>query len=413
NRLAIQGGRAYCEATHVFQTTYRVEKAEFPPGKYRNINGNTAMALGLTAAGHRSRLPVFLSTYPITPASDILHEMAKHKRHGVLTIQVEDEIAAICQAIGGAFAGMLAVTTTSGPGMALKSEAMGLAVMAELPLVIVNIQRGGPSTGLPTKTEQADLLQAAYGRHGEAPIPIISARSPGHCFWAAMEGARIAIQYMTPVIILSDGYLANGAEPWKIPSPDELPGIPVKLRTDPEGFRPFDRDPESLARPWAIPGTPGLEHRIGGLEKEDGSGNVSHDPANHQKMVQLRAEKVARIQDSIPDAEVVGDRTGKLLIVSWGSTYGAICGALRRGAENGLQVSHVHVDYLFPFPKNLEELLKGFDKILVPELNLGQLAHMLRAEFLIDVKQYNKVQGKPFKSSEILDAIHRTLEDGE
>jgi 2-oxoglutarate ferredoxin oxidoreductase subunit alpha len=407
NVTALKAGIAYCEATRIFQTTYEVERAEFPPGRYRNLNGNTALALGLVAASCRADTGVFLAGYPITPASDVLHLMSRYKRFGVITLQAEDEISAICAAIGSAYAGKIAVTTTSGPGMALKSEALGLAVAAELPLVVINIQRGGPSTGLPTKTEQADLFQALYGRNSEAPIPVLAAASPGDCFWMAMEAVRIALHYMTPVILLSDGYIANGAEPWLIPSVDSLPTIPVAYRTDPEGFRPYSRDEKTLARPWAIPGTPGLEHRIGGLEKENVTGHVNYDGANHELMVHLREERVRRIAGDIPDAVPDGPESGRLLVLGWGSTWGAIRSAMRTARERGLDVAHLHLRHLNPFPGNLGEVLGRYERVLVPELNLGQLAFVLRGRYLVDVRSLTKVQGKPFKSSEILQAIER------
>ncbi|MCA9751827.1 MAG: 2-oxoacid:acceptor oxidoreductase subunit alpha, partial [Gemmatimonadetes bacterium] len=346
NVTALKGGVAYAEATRLFQTTYEVAPATFPPGRYRNLNGNAALALGFVAASDRAGIPLFLAGYPITPASDVLHQISRYKRFGVVTFQAEDEISAVCVAIGAAYAGKIAITTTSGPGMALKTEALGLAVAAEIPLVAVDIQRGGPSTGLPTKTEQADLFQALYGRNSEAPIPVVSASSPGDCFWVAMEAVRLALTYMTPVILLSDGYLANGAEPWALPSVDDLPRIPVKYRTDPEGFLPYDRDPRTLARPWAVPGTPGLEHRIGGLEKQDRTGHVNYDGANHERMSELRAERVANIANDIPEAAVDGPERGKVLIVGWGSTYGAIRSALRTVRARGSQVAWVHLRHL-------------------------------------------------------------------
>jgi 2-oxoglutarate ferredoxin oxidoreductase subunit alpha len=407
NRRALRGGYAYCEAVHLFQTTYHVEPAELPPGRYRNISGNTALALGLLAASRQAKLDLFLASYPITPASDVLHTLSMYKRFGLFAFQAEDEIAAICSAIGASYGGKIGVTATSGPGMALKSEGMGLAVMAELPLVVVNMQRGGPSTGLPTKTEQADLFQAVLGRNGECPIPVVAASTPGDCFWAALESVRIAIRFMTPVILLSDGYLANGAEPWPIPKVKDLPPIPVSFRTDPEGFHPYLRDPETLARPWALPGTTGLEHRIGGLEKQNVTGNVNYEPGNHELMVRLRNEKVQNIANFIPEAQVDGPAEGKLLVVGWGSTRGAIRGALRQVASEGIVPSHLHLRHLNPFPRNLGEVLKRFERVLVPELNLGQLAFLLRARYLVNARAFSKVQGKPFKSSEIADAIRQ------
>ncbi len=410
NRLALKAGFAYCEATEVFQTQYEVPAAKLAPGVYRNMSGNSALALGLVAAAKRCGLPLFQGSYPITPASDILHELSMYKQFGVYTFQAEDEIAAIGAAIGASFAGAIGFTSTSGPGVALKSEAIGLAVMTELPLVIANIQRGGPSTGLPTKTEQADLLQALFGRNGEAPVPVLAPATPGDCFHMAFEAVRIAIRYMTPVFILSDGYLANGAEPWKIPDVDGLPEIPVHFRRDPEGFQPYLRDPITLARPWAIPGAAGLEHRIGGLEKEDVTGNVSYDPLNHEKMIRLRAEKISRIALDLPEAKVEGEPSGRLLVVGWGSTFGAITVAVSRRREEGKSVSHLHLRALNPLPRNLGEILGRFEHILVPEMNMGQLLMILRAKYLVDARGLNKVQGKPFKEGEILAAIDEILE---
>jgi len=409
NKLAMKAGFAYCDATEAFQTSYEIPPAKLTPGTYRNISGNTALALGFVAASQRSGLPLFLGSYPITPASDILHELSMYKEFGVITFQAEDEIAAVTSSIGAAYGGALALTTTSGPGMALKMEAIGLAIATELPLVICDIQRGGPSTGLPTKTEQADLLQALFGRNSEAPVPVLAAATPGDCFWMALEASRIAVKYMVPVIVLSDGYLANGAEPWKIPSADELPSFPVRYRTEPEGFMPYQRDPSTLARPWAVPGTPGLEHRIGGLEKQDVSGNVNYEPLNHERMVRLRAAKVAGIVQDVPDAEVVGDQDGDLLLVGWGSTYGAITAALRAQREKGRRVGHVHLRHLNPLPRNLGGVLKRFKKVVVPEMNMGQLLWVLRAKYLVDAEGLNKIQGKPFKQSEIEAKIEEVL----
>jgi len=410
NLTALQAGYSYSEATEIFQQTYEVPPAPLVPGRYRNVSGNQAIALGLVAASKRSGLTLFQGSYPITPASDILHELSKYKNFGVVTFQAEDEIAAIGAAIGAAFAGALAVTTTSGPGVALKTEAIGLAAMVELPLVICNIQRGGPSTGLPTKTEQSDLFQALFGRNSEAPVPVLAAATPGDCFAMAYEAARIAIKYMTPVFLLSDGYLANGAEPWRLPSVAALPEIPVNFRTDPEGFQPYARDPETLARPWAIPGTPRLEHRIGGLEKQDITGNVSYDPLNHEQMVRLRAEKVARIVADVPDVEVQGDaKGGDLLVVGWGSTYGAIHGAVERARAKGASVSHIHLRYLNPMPKNLGDVLRRFGQVLVPEMNMGQLSFVLRGRYLIDAQGLNKIQGRPFTEAEIAARIDALL----
>ncbi len=410
NRTAMQAGYSYCEATEAFQISYEIPPAKLAPGLYRNISGNTALAMGFVAASQKAGIPLFLGSYPITPASDILHELSAYKDFGVITFQAEDEIAAITSAIGAAYAGALGITSTSGPGMALKTEALGLAVAVELPLVICDIQRGGPSTGLPTKTEQADLLQALFGRNSEAPIPVLAPATPGDCFWIALEASRIAIKYMVPVIILSDGYLANGAEPWKIPDLSQLPDIPVKFETNPEGFHPYRRNPQTLARPWAIPGTPGLEHRIGGLEKQDVTGNVNYEPLNHERMVRLRAEKVAAIVQDVPDAVPEGDPSGELLIVAWGSTHGPVTAALKAQRAKGRRIGHVHLRHLNPMPKNLGEILGRYNKILVPEMNMGQLVMLLRAKFLVDAQGYNKIQGKPFKQSEIEDKIEELLD---
>jgi 2-oxoglutarate/2-oxoacid ferredoxin oxidoreductase subunit alpha len=401
NKLALQGGYSYCEATEAFQISYEVPPAHLSPGLYRSISGNQALALGFVAAAQKAGLTLFQGSYPITPASEILQELSQYKDFGVLTFQAEDEIAAITSAIGAAYAGALAITTTSGPGMALKTEAMGLAVAVEIPLVICDVQRGGPSTGLPTKTEQADLLQALFGRNSEAPIPVLAASTPADCFWIAVEASRIAIKYMVPVIVLSDGYLANGAEPWRIPRADEIPAIPVTFVKDPKGFFPYKRDPKTLARPWAIPGTPGLEHRIGGLEKQDVVGNISYEPLNHEKMVRIRAAKVAAIAQDIPDAQPEGDAEGDLLVVSWGSTGGAITAAVRSLRGKGRKIGHVHLRYLNPLPSNLGEILKHYKKVVVPELNMGQLLWVLRAKFLVDATGLNKIQGRPFGQAEL------------
>ena len=409
NKLAMKAGYAYCDATEAFQVSYEIPRARLTPGAYRNLSGNSALALGFVAASQRAGIPLFLGSYPITPASDVLHELSQYKEFGVTTFQAEDEIAAIGSVIGAAYAGSLAVTTTSGPGMALKTEALGLAVAVELPLVVCNIQRGGPSTGLPTKTEQADLLQALFGRNSEAPIPVLAAATPGDCFWVALEACRIAIKYMVPVIVLSDGYLANGAEPWKIPALDELPEIPVRFRTDPEGFQPYARDPATLARPWAVPGTPGLEHRLGGLEKQDGSGAISYDPLNHERMVHLRAAKVAAVAQDIPQVVPAGDAEGDLLLVGWGSTYGPITAALRAQREKGRKIGHVHLRHLNPLPPNLGDVLRRYRKVVVPEMNLGQLVWLLRAKYLVEAEGFNKIQGKPFKQSEIEAKIEEVL----
>jgi 2-oxoglutarate ferredoxin oxidoreductase subunit alpha len=410
NRLAMQAGYSYCEATEAFQISYEIPPAKLSPGTYRNISGNAALAMGFVAASDKAGIPLFLGSYPITPASDILHELSQYKDFGVITFQAEDEIAAITSAIGAAYTGALGITTTSGPGMALKTEALGLAVAVELPLVICDIQRGGPSTGLPTKTEQADLLQALFGRNSEAPIPVVAPSSPGDCFWIALEASRIAIKYMVPVIVLSDGYLANGAEPWKIPDISELPEIPVHFETNTEDFHPYRRNPTTLARPWAIPGTPGLEHRVGGIEKQDVTGNINYDPLNHERMVRLRAAKVEAVADDIPDAVPAGDQSGDLLIVAWGSTHGPITAALKTARDKGQSVGHVHLRHLNPLPKNLGDVLKRYKHVLVPEMNMGQLVMILRAKFLVDAQGYNKIQGKPFKQSEIEQKIDEILE---
>jgi 2-oxoglutarate ferredoxin oxidoreductase subunit alpha len=409
NKLAMKAGYAYCDATEAFQVRYEVPAAKLEPGVYRNISGNSALALGFVAAARKAGIPLFQGSYPITPASDILHELSMYKEFGVMTFQAEDEIAAVTSAIGAAYGGALAITTTSGPGMALKMEAIGLAIAVELPIVICNIQRGGPSTGLPTKTEQADLFQALFGRNSEAPIPVLAAATPGDCFWMALEASRIALKYMVPVIILSDGYLANGAEPWKIPTLDELPAIPVRYRTEREGFMPYSRDPNTLARPWAVPGTPGLEHRIGGLEKQDVTGNINYEPLNHERMVRLRAAKVAAVVQDVPDAVPAGDPDGDLLLVGWGSTYGSITAALRAQRAKGRRIGHVHLRHLNPLPKNLGEVLKRYRKVVVPEMNMGQLLWVLRAKYLVDAEGLNKIQGKPFKQSEIEGKIEEVL----
>ncbi|HXB56484.1 MAG TPA: 2-oxoacid:acceptor oxidoreductase subunit alpha [Vicinamibacteria bacterium] len=410
NKLAMKAGYAYCDATEAFQVSYEIPPARLAPGVYRNISGNTALALGFVAASQKAGIPLFQGSYPITPASDILHELSMFKEFGVITFQAEDEIAAITSVIGAAYGGALGLTTTSGPGMALKTEAMGLAIAVELPLVICDIQRGGPSTGLPTKTEQADLLQALFGRNSEAPIPVLAAATPGDCFWVALEASRIAIKYMVPVIVLSDGYLANGAEPWKIPDLRELPDIPVKFRTDPDGFMPYLRNPETLARPWAVPGTPGLEHRIGGLEKQDGTGNVNYEPLNHERMVRLRAAKVEAIAQEVPDVVPAGDPDGDLLLVGWGSTYGPITAALRAQREKKRRLGHVHLRHLNPLPRNLGSVLKRYKRVVVPEMNMGQLVWLLRAKYLVDAEGFNKIQGKPFKQAEIEAKIEEVLQ---
>jgi 2-oxoglutarate/2-oxoacid ferredoxin oxidoreductase subunit alpha len=409
NTLAMKAGYSYCEATEAFQISYEIPPAKLAPGVYRNISGNAALALGFVAASQQAGVKLFLGSYPITPASDILHELSMYKDFGVTTFQAEDEIAAITSAIGAAYAGALGITTTSGPGMALKTEALGLAVAVELPLVVCDIQRGGPSTGLPTKTEQADLLQALFGRNSEAPIPVLAPATAGDCFWIALEASRIAIKYMVPVIILSDGYLANGAEPWKIPNVEDLPKFEVKYETNPVGFQPYKRNPDTLARSWAIPGTPGLEHRIGGIEKQDVTGNINYEPLNHEHMVRTRAEKVAGIAQDIPEIIPAGDQSGDLLIVAWGSTNGPITAAMNAQREKGRKIGHVHLRHLNPFPRNLGDVLKRYKKILVPEMNMGQLVMILRAKFLVDAQSYGKIQGKPFKQSEIEDKIEELL----
>ncbi|MHB1445825.1 MAG: 2-oxoacid:acceptor oxidoreductase subunit alpha [Acidimicrobiales bacterium] len=417
NTLAFRAGYNFGETAELFLSTYQVRPAALDPGVYTNINGNTALAWGLVAAGQLAKLPIFLGSYPITPASDILHELSKHKNFGVRTLQAEDEIAGIAAALGASFGGSLGMTTTSGPGIDLKSETVGLAISLELPLIVVDIQRGGPSTGLPTKTEQADLLHVMYGRHGEAPVPIVAAKTPSHCFDAAIEAARIALKYRTPVFLLSDGYLANGSEPWKLPDVDSLPDISVEFATEPnhvdaEGnsvFWPYIRDEQTLARPWAIPGTPGLEHRIGGIEKADGSGNISYEPANHERMVHLRAAKVAGIAKDIPDVEVDHEEGAELLVLGWGSTYGAIQAAVRRVRARGTKVAHAHLVHLNPLPPNLGRVLAGYSRIIVPEMNLGQLSKIVRAEFLVDARSVTKVQGQPFRAAELESAILEAL----
>ncbi|HKN25211.1 MAG TPA: 2-oxoacid:acceptor oxidoreductase subunit alpha [Candidatus Acidoferrum sp.] len=409
NKLALKAGYSYCEATEAFQISYEIPPAQLSPGLYRNLSGNQALALGFVTAAQKAGLKLFLGSYPITPASDILHELSHYKEFGVLTFQAEDEIAAITSAIGASYAGALAITTTSGPGMALKTEAMGLAVMTELPLVVCDVQRGGPSTGLPTKTEQADLLQALFGRNSEAPIPVLAASTPADCFWVAVEACRIALKYMVPVIILTDGYLANGAEPWRIPKLDEIPGIPVKFTTEPENFQPYKRDPDTLARPWAIPGTPGLEHRIGGLEKQEVTGNVNYEPLNHEHMVRLRAAKVDAIVQDVPNVLPIGDAEGDLLIVAWGSTYGSIMQSVKAQRAKGRKIGYLHLRYLNPLPANLGEVLKRYKRVLVPELNMGQLLWVLRAKYLVNAVGLNKIQGRPFKQNELDQKIEEML----
>jgi 2-oxoglutarate/2-oxoacid ferredoxin oxidoreductase subunit alpha len=409
NKLALKGGYSYCEATEAFQISYEIPPAQLTPGLYRSMSGNQALALGFVTAAQKSGLTLFQGSYPITPASDILHELSQYKDFGVMTFQAEDEIAAVTSAIGAAYAGALAITTTSGPGMALKTEAMGLAVAVEIPLVICDIQRGGPSTGLPTKTEQADLLQALFGRNSEAPIPVLAASTPADCFWVAIEASRIAVKYMVPVIVLSDGYLANGAEPWRIPELRDIPDFPVKFASDPNGFLPYKRDPHTLARPWAVPGTPGLEHRIGGLEKQDPTGNINYEPLNHENMVRVRAAKVAAVAQEIPNVLPAGDPEGDLLIVAWGSTSGSITAALKAQRARGRKIGHLHLRYLNPLPSNLGDILKRYKRILVPELNMGQLLWVLRAKYLVDAVGLNKIQGRPFKQAELEQKIEEML----
>ena len=413
NARVLRAGYDYGETAELFHVAYEVPAAKIAPGTYRNLTGNTAVAIGFVAAAKRAGVPLFLGSYPITPASEILHELAAYRQYGVRTFQAEDEIAAVGAALGAAFGGAVAVTTTSGPGMDLKAETVGLAVMVELPMVITNVQRGGPSTGLPTKTEQADLLAAVYGRHGECPVPVLAAATPADCFAAAFEAVRIAIRYMTPVILLTDGYLANGAEPWAVPRAADLPDITVKFRTDPTDYHPYMREEPTLARPWVVPGTPGLEHRTGGLEREHVTGNVSYSPTNHEHMVRLRARKIAGIASEIPPTEVTGPAEGDLLLLGWGSTYGAIESALQELHAAGLSVAHAHLRYVNPLPPDLGAVLKRYRKVLVPEMNLGQLVRLIRAEYLVDAVVLSKVQGRPFKVAEIVGAARKILEDNQ
>ena len=413
NLKVLQAGYNYGDTTETFTTRYRVEKAKLPAGKYRSIMGNQALAMGLVAATVKSGLPLFLGTYPITPASDILHELSKHKAFGIRTFQAEDEIAGISAAIGAAYGGSIGVTTTSGPGMALKAEAMGLAVMLEIPLVIINVQRGGPSTGMPTKTEQSDLLQAYYGRNGECPMPVIASSTPSDCFEVVYEAVRIAVEHMTPVIMLSDGYIANGSEPWKYPVSEELQPIQAHFKKgldeDETKFQPYQRN-EKLVRPWAVPGTAGLEHRIGGIEKQNITGNVSYDPDNHQLMVKLRQQKVDTIADYIPLQTIdSGKEKGKVLVLGWGSTYGSIKSAVLELQQQGHEVSHAHIRYLRPFPKNLGAILKNFETVLIPELNNGQLIKIIRDQYLVDAKGYNKIMGVPIMKAELIEEIKKYL----
>jgi 2-oxoglutarate/2-oxoacid ferredoxin oxidoreductase subunit alpha len=409
NIRALKAGYAFGETTEIFHTHYRVAPAHLPPGTYRNITGNEATALGMLTASKLADRPLFYGSYPITPASDILHQLSGYKSFGVKTFQAEDEIAAIGAAIGASYGGALGLTASSGPGIALKSEALGLAVMVELPLVVVDVQRAGPSTGMPTKTEQSDLLAALYGRHGESPVPIVAASTPGQCFDAAYEAVRIAVRYRTPVVYLSDAFLATGAEPWKIPSLDGLPDISVANWTDKDTFHPYERDPTTLARKWAVPGTPGLEHRIGGLEKADITGNVSYDPDNHHRMQLLRQAKIRRIADDIPELEVFGPDRGDLLILGWGSTYGAIRSAVELLRAQGRSVAHAHLRHLNPFPSNTEKVVRSYRRVLIPEVNLGQLLMLIRAAFLVDAEGYNRVRGKPFRIAEIVEQAEKML----
>jgi 2-oxoglutarate ferredoxin oxidoreductase subunit alpha len=405
NVTAFKAGYAFGETTESFAVSYEVKPAKLQPGTYRNVTGNTAIAYGLIAASVKSGLPLFLGAYPITPASAILEELARHKNFGVRTFQAEDEIAAVGAALGASFGGMLGVCTSAGPGVVLKAETVGLAITLELPLLILDIQRAGPSTGMPTKPEQGDLLMTMFGRNGESPVPVLAASTPAQCFEAAIEAARIALKYRTPVYLLSDAYLANGSEPWRLPEVDALPDISTEFRTEPEGFEPYARDPQTLARPWALPGTPGLEHRIGGLEKADRTGNISYDPENHDLMTRLRAQKVAGIAADIPELEVDAQDGAKLLVLSWGGTFGPVAAGVRRVRSGGGVVDHAHLQYLNPFPRNTGDVLRRYESVLIPEMNLGQLLQLIRAEFLVDAVGYNRVRGLPFRASELEDAI--------
>lgn len=414
NIRALKGGSNFGFSTEAFTVHYEVPPAKLAPGKYRKITGNEALAMGMAAATKKSNTELVFSGYPITPASDILHNLSKFKHFGITTFQAEDEIAAMSATVGAAFGGCLAVTASSGPGICLKGEAMGLGMITELPMVIIDVQRGGPSTGLPTKTEQSDLLLALFGRNGESPMPVIAAETPGDCFWAIQDALRTAVEFMTPVVLLSDGYIANGAEPWTVPSVDDIKPIianfQTEMNTEDDGYYPYLRD-ENLVRPWAKPGTPGLEHRIGGLEKRDGTGNVEYSPSNHQHMSDTRARKIANIANLLPDQEVDGAESGDLMVLSWGGTHGSVRTAVRRAQEEGKSVSHVHLRWLNPFPKNLGTLLKSFKKVLIPELNLGQLSLVIRSEFVIDAISYNKIQGKPFKVGELYNKINDVLKE--
>ena len=409
NEVALKTGYNFAETTEVFTTHYKIKKAVIAPGRYRKITGNEATAIGFVTAAELAGRTLFYGSYPITPASDILHELARHKNFGVKTFQAEDEIAAVCAAIGASFTGHVGLTGTSGPGVALKQEAIGLAVMTELPLVIINVQRGGPSTGLPTKTEQADLFQAVWGRNGECPAIVIAPATPADCFNMAIEAVRLAFKYMVPVFYLSDGYLANGAEPWAVPAIEKLPRIEVKFATDPKNFMPYARDEKTLARPWALPGTPGLEHRIGGIEKQNITGNVNYDPENHHLMVKLRQEKVDRAVADIPPVEVFGDSSGKVLVLGWGSTYGSITSAVEKMRNEGKSVSSAHLRYLNPFPGNLGEVLSGFETVIIPEMNLGQMCTMIRARYLVGAVPFSKVKGRPFQIREIVQKVEEYL----
>ncbi len=413
NIRALRAGYEYAAKSEDFPVQYEIKEAKLEKGFYRNITGNEATAIGLVIAANKANLPLFLGSYPITPATEILHFISGYKKYGVKHLQAEDEIAGISSAIGASFAGYLAATTTSGPGLSLKVESIGLAVILELPLVIVDVQRGGPSTGLPTKPEQADLLMAMYGRHGEAPLPIVAAKNSADCFYQTIEAARIALKYMTPVILLTDGYIAQGTNPFKVPSLDELPEIATEFATNPETFQPYSRDPETLARPWAIPGTPGLEHRIGGLEKEDISGLVSQDPENHEKMVELRKQKIDGIANDIPLATIEGEQSGDLLVIGWGGTYGAIEDAFTKMRSEGKKVSYCHLTHLNPFPKNFEEVLNSFDRILVAELNDGHLATLIQDKYMKRVLRLNKIQGLPLKADEVEDKVNELLNNKE
>ena len=411
NKRALKAGYAFGETTEAFHTHYRVKPARLDPGTYRNITGNEAAALGFVTASRLAQRQLFYGSYPITPASEILHQLSGYKSFGVKTFQAEDEIAAMGASIGAAYGGALALTASSGPGIALKTEAMGLAVMVELPVVIVDVQRAGPSTGMPTKNEQADLLQVMFGRNSDSPLPVVAPAMPGECFDLAIEASRLALKYMTPVVYLSDAFLATGSEPWRVPALSDLPDIAVPNATDPATYRPYQRDPDTLARPWAVPGTPGLEHRIGGLEKADVTGNVSYDPDNHHRMQMLRAAKVAGIADDIPPLEVYGPETGELLVLGWGSTYGAIRSAVERLVGEGRPVAHAHLRHLNPFPANTESVLRSYRRVLIPEVNLGQLLLLVRAAYLIDAVGYNRSRGKPFRIAEIVEEAERMLGD--